>query len=545
MLLKQDKRMTALYWILILAIIFLGLVFRLYYINFGLPHSFHADEPEIVELAIKYTYEFKDIITNNNYYKLIPISFVYGTFPSYFFTIFTMLFSKTNGLLGISFPKENIYIFLRVINALISLAIPILAAHMCYKLFNKLSLSVITLFFLSCNWKLIVHAHYINADNLLVVLLLIAIWLMLNYYNSLNDTKYTLLAGLFFGLAVGTKITALISLPMFIYIFLVKRTPRNLFGFLFTAYGAFIFSNPFSLIYASDFSLRIYEMLSKEGGIVFDSVNYSYFKYFGGLCFILTPAVFIVSIYGLIKALRITNFNTIFSNQSLLPYHIFLIGQAFIYILFYSVQARYVDRWLLPIIPILIIYGVSGFIHLKGVVLLYVRSRFISNLIWLSMSFFIICAYLYFPLLLLTQLKRYTPKSEAYLWAQTNLPVSANKFVITEEGLDPMNKLPGTLVKKFEVYSVEGAQFSLPPDPSGYDYVILSSKPMSWFKNTNVKEAYPFYYKYWQDFEDQILGPNAKFELVKSFVLSKPNLLNLSDVYIYKYSGYNPSVESR
>ena len=54
----------------------IGLLFRLYHIEFGLPHSFHADEPEIAEFAIKYTYEIRGIIENGDYYKLIPLNFV-------------------------------------------------------------------------------------------------------------------------------------------------------------------------------------------------------------------------------------------------------------------------------------------------------------------------------------------------------------------------------------------------------------------------------------------------------------------------------------
>ena len=49
-----------------LLITFIAVYLRLHHINFGLPHSFHADEPEIAELAIKYTYEIRDIVKNNN-----------------------------------------------------------------------------------------------------------------------------------------------------------------------------------------------------------------------------------------------------------------------------------------------------------------------------------------------------------------------------------------------------------------------------------------------------------------------------------------------
>src|SRR3990167_4698419 len=94
--------------LLLIIIGFTGMLFRLYHIEFGLPHSFHADEPEITEPAIKYTYEIFNIIRNNDWYKLIPVSFVYGTFPVYYFTVFTMAFSKSLNILNSPFDKTSI-----------------------------------------------------------------------------------------------------------------------------------------------------------------------------------------------------------------------------------------------------------------------------------------------------------------------------------------------------------------------------------------------------------------------------------------------------
>ena len=87
----------------IIIILTIGVFFRIYYINFGLPQSFYADEPEIAEPAIKYTYEIRSIIKNNDYYKLIPVSFVYGTFPTYSYTAAVMVFSKILEILNINF----------------------------------------------------------------------------------------------------------------------------------------------------------------------------------------------------------------------------------------------------------------------------------------------------------------------------------------------------------------------------------------------------------------------------------------------------------
>src|SRR3989338_5317880 len=125
----------------------LGLFFRLYHIEFGLPHSFHADEPEITEPAIKYTYEFFNIIRNNDWYKLIPVSFVYGTFPVYFFTVFTMAFSKSLNILNVAFDKTSIFIFLRIVNSTVSFLIVPIGTLLYYKLFkDKLGALISALF---------------------------------------------------------------------------------------------------------------------------------------------------------------------------------------------------------------------------------------------------------------------------------------------------------------------------------------------------------------------------------------------------------------
>src|SRR3989344_6026112 len=163
------------YLILLLIITgFIGMLFRLYHIEFGLPHSFHADEPEVTEPAIKYTYEFFNIIKNNDWYKLIPVSFVYGTFPVYIFTAFTMSFSKTLNILNVPFDKTSIFIYLRVVNSLISFLIVPMGAILYSKLFKDKLGVVITALLLAINWKLIALSHYVNNDTILTLLILIS-----------------------------------------------------------------------------------------------------------------------------------------------------------------------------------------------------------------------------------------------------------------------------------------------------------------------------------------------------------------------------------
>lgn len=500
-------------------VLFLGIYLRLYHIEFGLPHSFYADEPEIAELAIKYTYEIKNIIRNNDYYKLIPISYVYGTFPAYMNTFFTMLFSKSSNLLGYGFDKMSIYVFLRVINALLSLTIPAVISLLSYKLFKNKELALATGILLLLNWKFIVHAHYINADITQAILLTLSFLAFQKYLQQKADTKFTVLTGVFYGLAVGTKITALISLPLYYYVFLKNRDTRGLLAFTFIVFGAFIISNPFSVVFATDFAFRIYTMFTKEAGMVFDSVDYNPLKYIQALTFMLSPLVMITSLYGIFK---ITRRNPSESRNKY--FHVFLIGNIIIYLLFFSLQNRRVDRWLLPILPIATMYATYGICKLKQV---------LNKSVFVAFTLIILTNYLYFPVLLTKQFQTNTPKSAAYIWMRDNIDPSLNKLVYTEEGLDPMNKLLGVLVFKYQVYTDEAAQFFIPENPDGYDYVVISSRPMENYKRSAVKNSYPFYYEKWNTFENKLQDEN-KFKLIKQFVLPKPNLIPLSDVFIYE-----------
>jgi len=509
----------------ILGILILGLYFRLHAINFGLPHCFHADEPEIVELAVKYTYQIRNILKTKDFYKLIPISFVYGMFPTYLLTVGTMIFSKAGNLLHIPFDKQTIYIFLRALTAISSLALVPITIQLYKNAFGKISKMemLILTFLIALNWKLIVLSHYVNMDIFLTILLNLAFLLVSYYLKNPKKSIFVVLTGLLFGFSIGTKITAGLSLPLFMYLFAKKKDFRSLFAFLFLTYIGFAISNPFSLIFMKDFIYRILEMQLKEGGMVFDSVNSNPFKHILSLISIVTPFIFIASLYGKIE--------TFVHKRTLDLFQLFLFANILVYIIFFSLNSREIDRWLLPIIPVVLIFSAKGFAKL---VQLTSKKAFIGVLL------VTIPTYLYYPLLTLKQFNRNTPKSEAYLWLRNNVPQQSNKLAITEEGLDPLNKLQGILVKRPKVYSTENAHFDFPPSPIGYDYIILSSKPMNNFERKEVREKYPFYSQKWKEFENTVKNPKY-FALEKEFTLPKPNLVNLSDVYIYKSVGINPS----
>jgi 4-amino-4-deoxy-L-arabinose transferase-like glycosyltransferase len=405
---------------------------------------------------------------------------------------------------------------MRALNAILSLLVLPTAALLYYKIFKNRLGALLTFILLAFNWKLIVHAHYVNADIFITILLTLAYLTAYLYYKKPTDSLYTWLTGLLIGLAIGTKVTAGLTLPLFLYLFAVKKDLKGALGFILIAFLTFEITNPFSIIFLNEFVFRVVSMFSREGGMVFDSIDTNPFKYLIALGYMVTPFVFASSAYGIYLNIK---------NKTERPIHIFLIGHIVFYLIFYSIQSRRVDRWLLPIIPIIIIYASYGLIKLKE--LLKGTWALAALIIVVGIS------YMYFPIMLLAEFRRYTPKSEAYLWTKNNLPPISTKLTITEEGLDPMNKAPLSTVVTYEVYGDKNAQYGYPPNPTLYDYVILSSRPMTNFKRKEVMETYPLYSKAWQSFENTVTK-SGKFSLVKSFVLPKPNLIPLSDVYIYK-----------
>lgn len=319
------------------------------------------------------------------------------------------------------------------------------------------------------------------------------------------------------GFAVGTKITALLSVPLVVYLFIKSKDAKSFLGFEFVALGAFLISNPFSFIYLQDFAFRISQMVTREGGMVFDSADSNPFKYLLALGIMVSPLILAAGLYGVLKSFKhiaVTKF---------LNY--FFLGNILAYIIFFSIGGRRVDRWLLPVLPLILVYASYGLVKfselIKSKTLLYGLAALIAG------------AYMYYPSLLLFQFQRWTPKSEAYLWMQKNTDPLDLKLAVTEEGLDPLNKLEGAKVVQYEVYESKNAQYGFPPELSAYEYVVLSSRPMTNFKRKEVKEKYPEYARKWTEFENTVLD-TSKFKLVKEFVLPKPNLIPLSDVYVYQ-----------
>ncbi|OGC50071.1 hypothetical protein A2716_01210 [candidate division WWE3 bacterium RIFCSPHIGHO2_01_FULL_40_23] len=525
-LMKLEKEQ----WILAL-IVLIGLLLRLWGIDFGLPNITYADEDKLGNFAIENSYRIKNITRTGSFSALSPDDFIYGTFSIYLNFFFILIYKIFTKLVGRDIDIYGSYVTLRLSNALLTYLLSMLIPLLYLKIFKDKLGFMFTVLFVALNWKLVVHSHYLNADIMLTVLLFASLFFL---YRFLHDSKFNLrflvLSGIFFGFSVGTKITALISLPLFLLI-LYKKVPYEKVLFFATfVFLAYALSNPFAFKEPERFISRVNEMRLKENGIVLDSVDFSPFKYVSALSFIVTPLIFLLSLGGIIRVLLRHKENSDFY------FHLFLIANILVYFYFFTFSTRRVDRWMLPVIPILFLYG-SYFISF---LIKYLPKA--QLLLRLYMYIFLILAFLNYPVFafaISNQLGRVTPQIEAFNWAKKNIKNQNPKLLITDSSLDPIRSVSGIKVMKVLVYSSQGAVNQVLYDPKMYEYVVIMSRPFERYRNVTLKELYPNYYLAWKKY-DETITDSKDFTLVKSFKVLEPNLVPLSSAYIYKNINFIP-----
>jgi len=514
-----------------------GLFIRLYKIDFGLPKIFIADETDIYDEVINFSLNYKFILRDGSINDFEPPTYVYGMFPTYFLTMCTMFLNKTASIFNFNINFDFYHVYLRIITALFSLSIPIFS-YFIYKEISETSRgSFIAFLLVLFNWKLLVYSRYLNQDIYLTSLVTISLFFFIKYLKS-NTTRskslFLVLSSIAFGLATGTKITALITLPIIVGLIFIRKNIKDVLLFIFGVILSFSISNPFSIINFQSFISRVISMKTREAGAVFSSVNLNPFKYFIGLSNILTLPIFIV---GLITILVLSvSFYKSIKSKNIQKYdlsHIFLIGNVFLYMLFFSLNKRLVERWVLPITPILIIYAAYGVHYLEK---LY-NPKIKHNILEISLLFIFSFVYAFYLIAFLKQLDIGDTRLLAYKWTNNFLNNPQNKdlkiLVYTNKGRDPFVNINNCDVQMFRVYESENTINFKPKDPKDYDIIITYSDMENNYKNSYVSEKYPDYTNSWINFENEINNPN-NFLLLKSYKTTRLDLMGLSNIYIYQ-----------
>ena len=489
----------------------LVLTTRFLYLDFGLPLVFQADEVEMVEYSLKYSVNIRKIF-EGDFYFFKPFSFVYGSLPAYFNTILLVPFLKFTSVFDLSQDRLYIYLYLRSIYALLSIfacvGVYFLALELTKK--NKIIAYIATLLF-SLNYYFYWLSKYLNND---VLVVLFTIYFLLFYlkFKSENNEKYFYLSMLFLGFGIATKVTFAIGAIYPIFDFLLKKNFRKIFisiGILFLVY---LLTNPFTFLYPNEFIQRILEMRVKENGIVIDSYNTSYFKYLFSLTYLITIPVTIFGLFYISKKLI----------KKELDITIFI---SLFYIIFFSFSSRLVDRWLMPIFPLLIIYSL---IFLDSLKLKYIKILMIVA----------IFSEIVFKFLLTNIELSYNANllNAFYTFRNTHSNEFKNVYVLTERGLNPFNSLKRTNLgidsQQFVPYVSENAFNISPNDVNLYDYVVYSSKVRSYFLNPYIYNLDSSFVERWENSYKTL--NSGDFELIYSFETPFDSIINQENIYIYR-----------
>ena len=520
--------------ILIIILLGGGIFLRIYKINLGLPYNFIADEADIYNTVIKISLNYKFM---KNLQDFAPPSYVYGMFPTYFLLICTMTLNKITSIFHFHINFDFYHVYLRTITAIFSLFIPFFTYQIHKKIFNKKQNSILVFLLTILNWKLISYSRYLNQDIYLTTLFVSSTYFFISYINekkSNRSTFYLILSSMLFGFAVGTKITALISLPIILFCLLYKKKYKDTILFLFGIVLFFSISNPFSIINFQSFLSRIISMKTREAGVVFSSVNQNPLKYIKAFSDILSPPTLIISLFGIIfifKDLIDKRQQKEMTDTSLT--HIFLIGNLFIYFLFFSLNPRLVQRWVLPIIPIFFVYVPFGLNEISKII----KNKKITALLRCALAIVTIAFNLITSILIIKQINIGDTRVSAYLWVREYLKDKDRSnykiLVYTNKGNDPFSSIKNSDVELFKVYESANAAEYKPKNLAEYDIVITYSDMKRNYNNDYVIKNYPDYNYSWLSFENEINNPNS-FAIIKKFETVNPDLLGISNIYIYE-----------
>jgi len=226
----------------IVIIVLLSIFTRFYKLNWGSGYYFHPDESNMASALSRLQID-----------NLDPKFYAYGQFPLYlgFFTL---------KILNLPTSLPNSVLILRFYSAFFSFLSIGLIYLISQKLFSqKLSLlaAILTIF----NPGLIQLAHFGTTESLLVFIFILEIYLSIIIYQKEDSYWQYLLAGVFGGIALATKISSLIFFGPILLVSLMKLIKEEkilpiIFNFLLLivfALNFYLISSPYNLANSRDF----------------------------------------------------------------------------------------------------------------------------------------------------------------------------------------------------------------------------------------------------------------------------------------------------
>lgn len=502
---------------LLIGILLLAAVLRFQGIFGGIPifdpmvHSYHPDEPKIIQGAIEFPHH---IITNNDLRYPTFYHYLLGTL-----SIPVKLLSKIEG-----WSPDNYQIYISVLGRFISICLGIGSIFLTFILAKKLyneKVGLLSALFLSLSFYHVQNSAWATLDVPNSFFFILTIYFAYKMYEK-PTPKFYLLTGVSLGVLIGTKyngVVAVILILILHYYETLKNEKslsaifkaslsKNIWMLLFSAGIVFILTTPGIIIKPGVFIDSLSELLNLGAGrkyrVVFDySIFNSIIKNFITAT---DPLLTILMILGLIIPLRK-------SWDKEIPMII-------VVVIFFFAFGVLTSRQLISVLPLTSILGAQAIFHL------YKNAAFISKPIWISLlSLWIIFEIVYNSLGIF--LRKDDTRTKAAYYIEKTMPYGSR---IGAASIGDYQRwtwmLPKINTKKYKVVDpLEKPRFII---LTSYDYVkmeeaLLSNKlynyswdekfSMEWYKaHPPSKEVFRFY--------DDILnnkGGEYKYRLIKKF----------------------------
>jgi YYY domain-containing protein len=368
----------------------LGLALRLYGINWDQGNSFHPDERQIMfhVMALAWPKSLSQLLDPVNS-PLNPHFFAYGTFPMYLLAIVGNIITHVYPAID-SLP--NLTLVGRVLSALFDTGTILLTACLALRLANDTTpgrprawnLALLSAALVAFTPFEIQQAHYFTVDDILLFFIVLTVLSCVALVDTEKVIRWSLLAGLGFGLALATKFSAApLAVPLIVALLLRwyrHDFSSSLLSLLVTAcatLASFLIAMPYALLDYSNFVSQV----TYQGDLARGLIDLPYVRQFAGT----TPYVYELHdlvLWGLGLMLGIAALAGLLWflwriwKRTAGPWMILV---AWVIVYFAVVGSFYVKymRYTLPIYPFLVLMGAA----LLLVLLQFVKDRGYKNIV--------------------------------------------------------------------------------------------------------------------------------------------------------------------
>jgi len=454
-------------------IIFLGAIFRFYGLNWDQSQHFHPDERMITMVANKIhlpttTEEIQAVFTPQS--SLNPQFFAYGSFPIYLLKIAGSFF----GLLDSSFGSyDGLNLVGRWLSALFDLGTLVIIFIIGKQLFNK-TVGLLGAFFYSAAVLPIQLSHFYAVDTPLTFFIMATLLVAILIQKQFTWEKILIL-GIFFGLALATKTSALVLLiPVVLTLFCKLKFSQKFFISLFLTFTfcilTFLIVEPFALIDFPNFlqQTMAQQQMTKSAWTFPYTLQYvgkvPYFYeikniFFWGLGPLLTALAFVGTVFAIFKTFRPTfNSKFLIINSFVIAY--FLVTGSF---------AIGFMRYMLPLYPLLCLFA-AYFVY---IFLRFGEAKRQGSVL----QVLILSLVLIWPLSFLSIYSQPNTRNQATSWILKNIPQGSSLAIEHWDDALPVGYAPLYNMIEFPLYDSDTpTKWELMNQKlTDTDYIIIAS----------------------------------------------------------------------